>query len=76
MGIIGTLQFALVLAFALPVALMGATFLVDGRPAQGVVFLGIAALMVGLQQYLTTPTDLPTAAVEKLTGTVVKREDD
>ncbi len=76
MGIIGTLQLAVVVAFALPVALMGATFLVDGRPAAGVAFLAVAALMIGLQQYLTTPTDLPSSAVEKVTGTVVKREDE
>jgi hypothetical protein len=76
MGILGTLRFAVTFAFALPVALMGASFVVDGRIAMGVGFLAVAALMVGLQQYLTTPGDLPGAAAEKVVGKVVKRKDD
>lgn len=70
-GVIDTLQFALTLAFALPVGLMGATFLLDGRPL-GAAFLVVAAGMVLVQQYLTTPKDVPLSAAERVTGWIVK----
>ena len=74
-GVIGTLQLAVTLAFALPVGLMGATFLADGRPL-GAAFLALAVLMLAGQHYLTTPEELPFAAAERVVGWVVKDKEE
>lgn len=74
-GIIGTLQLAATLAFALPVALLGVQFLLDGR-ALGLAFVAVAVLMVALEEYLTSPTDVPAIVAEKVAGTVVKSDDE
>jgi hypothetical protein len=75
-GILGTLQLAATLVFALPVGLLGAQFLLDGETLLGGGFLGVAVLMVALEEYLTTPTDVPGAVAEKTLGKVVKTPDD
>lgn len=75
-GIVGTVQLAATLVFALPVGLLGGQFLLDGRTLLGTGFVVVAALMVGLQEYLTTPTDVPTALAEKAVGKVAKTPDD
>ena len=75
-GIIGTLQLAATLVFALPVGLLGVQFLLDGRTLFGAGFVAIAALMVALEEYLTTPTDVPAAAAEKVVGKMAKTPDD
>ena len=67
-----TLGLLAVLVFAIPVALFGAEHLVRGELLAGAVFLGIAALMVAVEQYLTTPTDLPGMLASKTVGAVVK----
>jgi hypothetical protein len=72
-GILGTIGLALTLVFAIPVALLGLQFLaLDGRPLVGIAFLAIAVLMVGIEEYLTTPTDLPGLVLGKTIGTVVE----
>jgi hypothetical protein len=72
-GILGTIGLALTLVFAIPVALLGLQFLaLEGRPLVGVAFLAIAVLMVGIEEYLTTPTDLPGLVLGKTVGTVVE----
>lgn len=75
-GIIGTLQLAVTLAFAIPVAMFGADLLLKGQTAYGVAALGIAVLMVALEEYITTPADVPGMAAEKAVGSVVETEDD
>jgi len=75
-GILDTVGLAATLVFAIPVGLLGVNLLVDGRYLLGGGFLGVAALMVLLQEYVTAPTDLPAKAAEKAAGTVVKTEDD
>lgn len=72
-SILGTIGLAVTLVFAIPVALLGLQFLAfDGRPALGLAFLGIAVLMVAVEEYLTTPTDLPGMVLGKTVGAVVK----
>jgi len=71
-GILDTVGLAATLVFAIPVGLLGLNFLVDGRYLLGVGFLAVAALMVALQEYVTSPTDLPAKAAEKAVGTVVR----
>ena len=74
-GILETVGLVTVLVFAIPVALFGVEHLVRGEIFQGVVFVGIAALMVAVEQYLTTPTDVPGMVAEKTVGTVVKTDE-
>lgn len=75
-GIIGTLQLAATLIFALPLGLLGVQFLLDGRRLLGGLFVVLAVAMVALEEYLTTPTDVPVAVAEKTVGTVVETPDD
>jgi hypothetical protein len=71
-GVLGTIGLALTLAFAIPVALLGLQFLaLDGQPVPGVAFLAIAVLMVAVEEYLTTPTDVPGMILGKTVSTVV-----
>ena len=75
-GILGTLQLAATLVFALPVGLLGVDKLLSGETVVGAAFLGVAILMVVLEEYLTTPTDVPGAVAEKTVGKVAKTPDD
>ncbi|MBV0924235.1 hypothetical protein KTS45_08480 [Halomicroarcula limicola] len=74
-GILDTIGLMAVVVLAIPIALFGAEHLVRGELLAGVVYLGIAALMVAIEQYLTTPTDIPGMVAEKTVGAVVKTED-
>lgn len=75
-GIIGTVQLAVTLAFAIPVAMFGADLLLRGQTTFGAAALGIAVLMVALEEYLTTPGDIPGKAAERAAGAVVKTDDE
>lgn len=75
-GIIGTIQLAATLVFALPVGLLGVNKLLAGETVVGGAFLALAALMVALEEYLTTPTDVPASLAEKTVGKVAKTPDD
>jgi hypothetical protein len=75
-GILGTIGLAATLVFAIPVGLLGLNFIVDGRHLLGVGFLLVAVLMVVLQEYVTTPFDLPGKAAEKAVGAVVEAPED
>jgi hypothetical protein len=63
-GIIGTLQLAATLVFAIPVAMLGVDFLLRGRLLAGGGFLLIAVLMVAVEEYVTKPSDVPATAAE------------
>jgi len=76
MGLVGTIQLAVTVAFALPVGMMGAAMVLDGRVGLGLVFVAVGVGMVVVQQYLTTPGDLPAVAVEKTVGRLAKRKDE
>lgn len=75
-SILGTVGLALTLAFAIPVALLGLDFLVRGRTLEGAAFLGIAALMVAVEEYVTTPTDIPGMVAGRVLGSAVKEPED
>lgn len=69
-GVIGTLQLAAVLAFALPLLFFGTDSLLRGRTMSGMAFVALGALLLGLQWWLTNPldpADLAEAAVERVT---------
>jgi len=67
-GLVGTVQLAVVLVFALPVGLFGLQWVLDGRPL-GLAFLGLAAAMLALPHFLTNPFD-PTDVAEAAAGRV------
>jgi hypothetical protein len=75
-GILGMIGLAATLAFAIPLALLGLQDLVAGRTTSAAVFLGIAVLMVLIEEYLTTPMDLPGKAAGTVVGTVAKDPDE
>lgn len=75
-GILGTVQLAATLALAIPIGMFGLDYLLRGRTLMGGAALGIAVLMVVVEEYLTTPTDVPGKAAEKAVDTVVKEPDE
>lgn len=67
-GIVELVHLAAVLAFALPIAGFGVTLVLDGRPL-GLVFVGIAAMMLVLHQAITnpfSPEDVVETAVDRI----------
>jgi hypothetical protein len=67
-GIIGLLQLAVPVAFALPVGLFGLSWLIDGR-VLGIGFVAVAILMVAVPYAVTNPLDpgdVAEAAVERV----------
>ncbi|SFS13190.1 hypothetical protein SAMN05216559_4218 [Halomicrobium zhouii] len=75
-GILDTIGLAGTVLFAAPVALYGADLLLGGDGTQGLIFLGIAALMVVVPRYLRTPKDVATDAVSGTAGRLVETEDE
>lgn len=75
-GIIGTIQLAATLVFALPIGLLGVEKLLAGETAVGAAFVGVAVLMIVLEEYLTSPTDVPSSVAQKTLGKVAKTPDD
>lgn len=76
LGILGTIQLAATLIFAVPVGVYGANAFLDGQQLLGGVLVVVAVLMVVLPQYLTTPSDIPAKVGESVLGKVVKTPDD
>lgn len=74
-SIIDTITLALTLVFAIPVALLGGNFLLSGQTILGSVFVVLAVLMVVIEEYLTSPADIPGMAAKKAVGVIVKTEE-
>ncbi|MFC5970748.1 hypothetical protein ACFPYI_05315 [Halomarina salina] len=74
-GIIGTVQLVATLVFAIPVGLLGVMRLVAGETLFGGILLVVAVGMVLVEEYLTTPQDVPAMAAEKAVGSVVDDRD-
>lgn len=72
-GLIGTLQLAAAVVFAVPVAAFGLLWLADGRPL-GLAFLAVAGLMLLLPHVLTNPLD--PADIAEAAADRVSRDDD
>jgi hypothetical protein len=75
-GILGTLQFAASVVVAVPVAAFGLFKLAEGSPLLGVGFLVLAALVVAVEEAVTSPKDLPVLLAERVAGRVVETPDD
>lgn len=75
-SILDTFGLAITLAFALPVAYAGVVLLSEGRTTFGAALLAIAVLMVAIEEYLTTPMDVPGMVAGKVLGRAVKEPDE
>ena len=76
LGIIGTIQLAATLIFAVPLGIFGLNAFLDGQRLLGGGLLAVAVLMVVLPRMVTTPGDIPSKVVESLVGKAVKAPDD
>jgi|GEM_PF-599680 len=74
-NLLDAISLAIAVAFAAPAALFGVETLLAGD-ASGWVFLGFAAGIIAVEQYVTTPTDVPVLAAQKATEKVVEEPDD
>ncbi|WP_255151937.1 DUF7533 family protein [Halorarius halobius] len=75
-SIMGTVGLAATLALAIPAGLFGLDKLLSGDTVVGGAFLGLALLMVLVEEYLTTPMDVPGKVAEKTVGAVVKEPEE
>ena len=71
LGILDTVALAVALAFAVPLAIFGATMLRAGDPL-GAVFVALAVALVGAKVLLPSVDDVAARAV----GTVAKEPDE
>jgi hypothetical protein len=75
-GILDLVGLAATLVFAIPVGLLGLQFLADGQVLWGGALLGIAALMVVVEEYVVTLGDLPSLLAEETLGRAAKPPDE
>jgi len=75
-GVIEFLQFAGSVVFAVPVAFFGILKLVEGDALVGAGFLLFSVVMVLGREYITSPQDLPAAALQRAAGVVAKDPDE
>ncbi|WP_435117219.1 DUF7533 family protein [Halolamina sp. C58] len=71
LGLLETVGVAGSLVFAIPLGIYAVQRLLGGDAVGGGAFLVVAALMVLLPKYLTTPGDLPGMAAERAVEGVV-----
>ena len=76
LGLLETVGVAGSLVFAIPLGIYAVERLLDGDLLVGGGFLTVAALMVLLPKYLTTPGDLPGMAAERAVEGVVEDPED
>lgn len=76
LGILDLIGLAAALVFAVPVALFGLERLVAGDALLGGVLLAIAAGMVLVEEYVTTPRDVPAVVASEAASRVATVEDD
>ncbi|MFB6188261.1 MAG: hypothetical protein ABEI57_00085 [Halapricum sp.] len=75
-SIVETIQRMGTALLVVPVALLGVNFLVQGRFSAGVGFLGLAALMIAISEYVTTPKDVPGETAQRVVGWIAKPPED
>lgn len=71
-SITGTLGLAATVGLAAPIALFGVNRLLDGETVVGSAALAVVVVMFLVEEYLTTPTDIPGKVVGGTVGRVVK----
>jgi len=75
-GILDIVGLAATLVFALPVGIAGLALLGRGDVPLGVGLVAAAFLMVLVQEYLTTPGDIPELIVSSVAGVLLPNDDD
>ena len=75
-GITGLIGLGATLVVALPVGLLGIELLGRGRTLPGVGLLAVATLIYAVQEYVTTPGDIPTMLAGSVLGRVVPDPDE
>lgn len=76
LGILDTIGLMGTVILAAPIALLGLDMFLGGNRLVGGAFLGIAALMVAIEEYVTKPTDVAADAARDVAGAVVEPSDD
>jgi hypothetical protein len=76
LGILDTIGLMGTVILAAPVALLGLDMFLSGNRLVGGAFLAIAALMIGLQEYVTKPTDVAADTAQDVASSVVESPDD
>ena len=75
-GILDLVGLLATLVFALPVALFGLQRLAAGEPLMGAALIGIAVGMVLVEEYVTSPRDLPAEVASSAVGKVAEPPDE
>ncbi|PSP33892.1 hypothetical protein BRC64_02360 [Halobacteriales archaeon QH_10_67_22] len=76
-SILGLVGLGATLVFALPAAVLGLEFLlVQGRTVAGVALVVVAVLMVAVEEYVTTPDDVPSIVAEQTVGRLADSDDE
>ena len=66
-SLLGFVGLAGTVVLAVPIAILGVEFLLSGRPL-GAAFLGVAALMLLIERYVTSPKELPVELAGSVLG--------
>jgi hypothetical protein len=76
-SLFGLVGLGATLMFALPAAMLGLEYLlVQGRPYAGGGLVVVAALMVLVEEHVTTPADLPTMVADRTLGRLAGSDDE
>jgi len=75
-SILSTVGLAATVALAVPLVIFGIEQLLADERLVGSIVLAVAAAMVLVEEYLTTPTDIPELVAAKTVGAVVEEPDE
>jgi len=70
------LSFATAVVVAAPIALAGLDMTLRGQTTWGPVLLGVSAMILLFEKYVSTPQDVPGLAAAKAVGFVAKEPDE
>lgn len=75
-SIIETIQRLGTVIIVAPITLFALDLLAGGNVATGGAFLGIAALILLISEYVKSPTDVPASMAQRVVGRVAKPPED
>jgi len=75
-GVLELLGSMATLVFAIPLALAGAELSLAGNLPLGIGLIGVAVGMVAVDQYVTTPGDIPIMIASRLAEAVARPPDE
>lgn len=74
-SLLGYVGLGATLIFALPAVLLGVEFMFRGRTAWGVALMAAGALMIVVEERVTTPGDVPGLVAERTVGRITPDPD-